>query len=360
MDTFLKLGKQEKRKFYQSQFEYYKKFNSIVLFLIVLSSLAYFISDCQLFGRFAIETLPSRLSIVVVYSIYMLVTRRSNNAYFVTIASNIIGHCVMWCTIGAIVYLPNRQYASDGFIIMQIVMLVLGFAAPFEVAAISQLMIIVNIIISNTFIGYEDFSLMISLGLPCSIGIAMAQYAFKQCYFQAYKANQKLTKMSFIDQLTGVYNRHIFDKIAPDGKIEGYNLIEYISFIIIDIDFFKKINDTYGHDVGDEVLQRLASILKEFVSGSNYVVRWGGEEFIVMLRNHTENQAYNLAEQIRKHIESNNSNMKNITISLGVAKYNNIDINSTIKSADIALYKAKTTGRNKVVKYSDMNSVKIK
>ena len=101
-------------------------------------------------------------------------------------------------------------------------------------------------------------------------------------------------------------------------------------------------------------------MLKKFVYGSNYIVRWGGEEFIVILRNHTENQAYNLAEQIRKYVESNNSNMKNITISLGVAKYNNISYDSTVKLADTALYEAKITGRNKVVKYSDMQRIKRK
>lgn len=352
-NSFLKTSKYEREKFYKTQFEYYRGFNTGIVIISVLASLTYFISDCQLFGRFANETLIPRISILIPFSIFLWLRKLNLDYKVEMLASQYIGHSIMWHTIWAIVYLPNRQYASDGFLIMQLVMLMLGFASSFEVAVVSQLMIIVNILISNTFNHYDDLNLMLSLGIPCALGIAISNYIFTQSYYETYLANNKLENLSYIDQLTGVFNRHKLDDITDGDKLKRYSLQD-ISFIILDIDFFKKINDTYGHDKGDIILKSLADILKNNVKNDGFVIRWGGEEFLIILYGYNEKTAYALAEKIRKEVENQNNGINKITISLGVCEYDFNSYKNTVKKADMALYKAKELGRNRTIKYSNM------
>ena len=349
-NTFLGLEKQERDKFYNSKFDYYKSFNNCVLFISVTSSLAYFISDCQLFGRFAIETLVPRFSILIIYLLYLLFIKKFKNYFMNILASQFVGHSIMWCTIWAIYYLPNKRYASVGFTIMQIVILMLGFASTFGVASLSQLLIIFNILVSNTFNNYEDLNLMLSLGIPCSVGIALASFVFTQSYYETYKVTNKLKKLSFVDQLTGAYNRHKLEEISINNKLNDFD--KPVSFAILDIDFFKKINDTYGHDMGDIVLRSLVDIVKEYLNDKSYIIRWGGEEFVLVLYNYDEYSAYNLVDSIRKHVENMVIDTCRITISAGVVDYTSSNYNDTINKADKALYLAKNTGRNRVIRYS--------
>jgi len=126
---------------------------------------------------------------------------------------------------------------------------------------------------------------------------------------------------------------------------------------MIDIDKFKNINDTYGHDVGDEVIKRLARNLVEYLRGSDVVARLGGEEFAVILPDSSISNAQNKAEDIRSKIENLEFKLENsptikFTVSIGVSKYNeeeDITFDYILKRADDALYEAKENGRNKVV-----------
>ena len=122
------------------------------------------------------------------------------------------------------------------------------------------------------------------------------------------------------------------------------------SIILIDIDDFKMVNDTYGHDVGDYVLQTLSNILKENVRISDIVSRWGGEEFIIICSNTDLGDCKVIAENLRVLVEETNfEKVGRKTISLGITQfYQNDDAKSIFKRADDALYKAKTTGKNKV------------
>lgn len=354
MNSFLRLNKSELREFNKSQYKYYEKFNFSVLFLSVVFSLTYFVSDCQLFGRFAFETILSRFSILIIYAGYLILVHRYKNFYFRMIASQIVGHSIMWCTIWSIYFLPNRQYASDGFLILQVVILMLGFASSFWVSAISQLLVIGNILISNTFNHYEDLSLMLSLGLPLASGIVLANYVFTQSYYERYEMTRELKRLSYIDQLTNIYNRHKLDDLIEDNKLKCKSFQD-ISVIMTDIDFFKKINDTYGHEIGDVVLQGLAKVLSTSIDSNSYAIRYGGEEFLLVLYGYNEEEAFKLAEKIRKQVEGYNNEYCKITISLGVAENNKeVDYTTVISYADKALYKAKNTGRNKTVKYSEI------
>lgn len=158
------------------------------------------------------------------------------------------------------------------------------------------------------------------------------------------------------DFLTGLNNVREFDKIFNSVSTRAIEKGEQLSLLFIDIDFFKKVNDTYGHAEGDIVLKELGEILLNTCREFDIVSRNGGEEFSVMLMDCPPQKAVNIAERIRKAVENHSfvlstGKIINITVSIGVANYPETtdDINKIKEEADSALYKAKKTGRNKVV-----------
>ena len=127
-----------------------------------------------------------------------------------------------------------------------------------------------------------------------------------------------------------------------------------LSVIIFDVDHFKQVNDTYGHDAGDYILKSVGSIVKEVIREYDYAFRMGGDEFLLLLPETNEKQASLLAERIRLRIENKklvDENKKfSVTASFGISQNRKIDtsIENIVKRADKALYKAKKTGRNKI------------
>lgn len=167
-----------------------------------------------------------------------------------------------------------------------------------------------------------------------------------------FELNQKLKKMAYIDSMTGIYNRRYFFETAT-------NMVEFakrenipLSLAIIDIDKFKKINDTYGHDIGDHVIKMLASLIIDMIEANDIFARFGGEEFILMLPERTLQQAYLFLEQIREITQECTVDQKiNFTISTGVVEMTleNETLQKAIKRADLNLYEAKEQGRNRVI-----------
>jgi len=160
-----------------------------------------------------------------------------------------------------------------------------------------------------------------------------------------------LMKLALHDQLTGLYNRHFLDEIA-DQKIASAHRHQYnLSILMVDIDHFKKINDTHGHPMGDAVLKKLGQLLGHKHRKEDIVsVRFGGEEFVIMLDQCNQAQATICAEKIRKNIEALHPEGLAITTSIGVAQLlPNERFPELIKRADEAVYKAKDNGRNCVV-----------
>ena len=151
------------------------------------------------------------------------------------------------------------------------------------------------------------------------------------------------------DSLTQIYNRNMFDRLI-DGKITKSKM-QKKSFvlIILDIDFFKKVNDTYGHLVGDEILKNLSILIKKHTRDGDLFARWGGEEFVIALDVGIE-KGVQIAESLRKYIQEEKfDSVGNITCSFGISEFIDDDtIESMIERADTALYQAKESGRNKV------------
>jgi diguanylate cyclase (GGDEF)-like protein len=171
------------------------------------------------------------------------------------------------------------------------------------------------------------------------------------------RANKKLLEISTTDYLTNISNRRHFFEIG----IKAFHLAKRenkpLSIICIDVDFFKQINDNYGHDIGDEILKLISSCMVKNVRKSDIVARTGGEEFSILLNNSDENNAFIIAEKLRTCVE-NASYIKDelevkVTISLGISqsKEEDEDLDSIISRADRALYIAKKDSRNKSVIY---------
>jgi two-component system, cell cycle response regulator len=164
-----------------------------------------------------------------------------------------------------------------------------------------------------------------------------------------------LEQMAFCDSLTGVYNRRYFDHQL---RIEMQRIQRYpssITMAFIDIDEFKQVNDTYGHQIGDRVLQGLGHLLQQNIRQIDLLARYGGEEFVIVFPNTTADEAYRIVCKLsqkvnEKPIFENNSEKLFITFSAGIAGWHpNLPIEDWIELADSAMYQAKSLGRNRVI-----------
>lgn len=155
------------------------------------------------------------------------------------------------------------------------------------------------------------------------------------------------------DGLTGMHNRRYFDDAMSEYLDQFRKIDKPIGLMILDLDHFKKVNDTYGHDVGDEVLRQIANCLQEFTRYHDVVARLGGEEFAVVAPNMSKESLFKLADRIRHAISSLNIKSGNVhlrvTMSIGLAIWDHKETaESLYKRADMQLYQAKRTGRNRV------------
>lgn len=166
-------------------------------------------------------------------------------------------------------------------------------------------------------------------------------------------AKKELERLALVDKLTNLYNRHKMDESLIMGVEEAHSHHQPLSVMMIDIDHFKPINDTYGHPIGDSVLQRVAKIITENTGKSDYCGRYGGEEFLIMCPDTDEKGAMRVAEHIRQTVETYLfDHVSHLTISVGVATLEANDTMMTlIQKSDQALYCAKNEGRNRVVAY---------
>ena len=163
--------------------------------------------------------------------------------------------------------------------------------------------------------------------------------------------NNQLEQISRHDHLTGLANRYALHERFNVEMETSSQTRQVFSIILLDVDFFKTINDEYGHDVGDEVIKQFASLLMSMVRENDMVGRWGGEEFLILCSQTTKNGAFQLADQLRRQVQSYNFPVnQQITASFGLSEYRHGEtIGDTIKRADDALYKAKRNGRNQIV-----------
>jgi diguanylate cyclase (GGDEF)-like protein len=171
---------------------------------------------------------------------------------------------------------------------------------------------------------------------------------------EALENIQLITHHANRDFLTGLYNRRYFFETMEEFMQEEESSHEQFAVGMIDIDLFKNVNDTYGHDTGDKAIIHLANILSSDTGHMDIVSRFGGEEFCVVLKNINQFSALDIFERLRKKVEnsslfSTKGEEVRFTISIGVAIYHEGSLEDTIDQADMKLYQAKHNGRNQVI-----------
>ena len=170
---------------------------------------------------------------------------------------------------------------------------------------------------------------------------------------------KKLENAAYLDALTGLYSRKHFFELAVTEIERAQRMNQSIYAAMLDLDFFKKVNDTYGHAAGDLVLKTAAEIIHKSIRTYDLLGRYGGEEFVILFTNLDTSELYTPVERVRENMEHNVTSYEGaeikITCSIGLAKYLEDDtLETTLKKADAALYAAKRAGRNQVKVYDDL------
>ncbi len=220
-------------------------------------------------------------------------------------------------------------------------------------STITVLILLLITVIWNSFFFKLDENLFIMhnfwLLSSCSFGFLIA-FLFERFSKTIFLNNERLQELTFIDNLTGLFNRKKLNEVLSTEISRCKRYEHPLGLIILDIDSFKMVNDTYGHQIGDKVLIELSTILKQHIRSTDLSVRWGGEEFVIVCLETSLEGTLILAENLREVVESYNfSSIGNKTISLGISEYKKEDTpDSLIKRADDALYLAKKNGKNRI------------
>jgi diguanylate cyclase (GGDEF)-like protein len=180
-------------------------------------------------------------------------------------------------------------------------------------------------------------------------GLIVFLYFFQKLYF-SYFESLTLRKFAFEDSLTNIANRRMLDLWLKTEIIKGNEKNIAFSLIFFDIDNFKKINDSFGHEIGDNVLKEISALIQTKIRDSDYFGRWGGEEFLIIVKDQDEAQSVQFAERLRALIENHCFvSLGKVTASFGITSSTENDSAETIiKRVDSALYLAKEKGRNRV------------
>jgi diguanylate cyclase (GGDEF)-like protein len=222
-----------------------------------------------------------------------------------------------------------------------------GRALPREVAAfpITYKEKVLGVMLLATLGNYQEDELPLVEYLTSQIGITLDNAL----------THEKVERLSVTDGLTGLFNRRHFSERIEEEFSKASRYQTPLSVLIMDVDHFKRVNDTYGHQVGDIVLIAVAQILRQSVRETDLIGRYGGEEFVVLLPHTEMEQAVAVAEKIRKAVSEKligEMDGKAVTISIGVAGMDGVEarnVDDLIRHADGALYRAKEEGRNRVV-----------
>jgi len=247
---------------------------------------------------------------------------------------------------------PEADILVSLGLIALIAYVVLRTNAAIISSSMSVLIVILYLILTTVLMHYSNLWCGWIAPVLCAIGAFIISYIIK--YIMKSRDFEQTYKLATTDGLTDLYNHRYFQEqmIVNMNNSNRYN--GKFSIVLMDIDHFKKFNDTYGHQAGDAVLRQVAQILKKSVRSSDIVCRYGGEEMVIILTNTQKPEAITTAEKICKAVAAKPFKLGDkevsVTISIGVATYpdNAPNVADMIEYADKCLYKAKEGGRNRV------------
>ena len=204
-------------------------------------------------------------------------------------------------------------------------------------------------------------SQMLTIALTFSIVLMINRKLFLEINMHSSEKEKLLLKMrrlATIDGLTGIFNRMKTEEILAKEISEFQTSANPLSVILVDVDHFKSVNDTYGHSEGDNVLRSIVSILKDNIRDSDSLGRWGGEEFLIVTPKTNVQSSYSIAQRLTKLVSNYDfANIGHVTVSMGVSTLNDGEsFCELLINADKALYRAKENGRNRVEIFDSGNS----
>jgi diguanylate cyclase (GGDEF)-like protein len=220
-------------------------------------------------------------------------------------------------------------------------------AGTFALAAI------LGLVFNFLALGSEHQTLLLGWLLVAALTSVSASFVASRILALAWDREISLEHLATIDELTGAPNRRIFASRLESEVDRCSRLASALCVVFIDIDFFKRINDDYGHQIGDRVLKEIYSRLEENLRPYDFIGRMGGDEFVMALPGTETQTAFGVAERLRESVQRIAiADLPPVTVSLGVAELeHNMDADQLLRNADIALYAAKNKGRNRTQVY---------
>lgn len=221
---------------------------------------------------------------------------------------------------------------------------------PFKHALVSAIVSSIILVISAYFFMTDtDIYTMHVFWIFCSFSFGcLGALIFDRSRKAVFYNQQELHRLAITDPLTGAFNRNQLSNVLSLEIGRGQRYGASFGCLMIDIDHFKRINDTYGHDAGDKVLQKTAQTIAQYIRDSDTLIRWGGEEFVLVVLAVEEQRLIKFCDKLRKAVEDvHHKNVGSVTVSVGATLLKLDDTQETILCrADKALYEAKASGRN--------------
>jgi len=241
----------------------------------------------------------------------------------------------------------NDTYITELYLIIFWIFTVSGMR--FYEAILSAFIVFIITVASSLHFEYSDFIMHVFWSITAfSLGF-LGAYLFDRSERNIFLREQELEKSAQTDALTGLHNRARFDSLVEQELSRMKRMNHHFACVFVDIDYFKSINDNFGHKVGDEVLIEVSELILRSVRQSDSTIRWGGEEFIVICVEMDKEGALAVCEHLRKSIDEHPfSHVGHVSISIGLTLSREDDgVDSIVQRADKALYIAKDKGRNR-------------
>lgn len=362
-DRIATIPAQFKQSYYQYQNVNQRHYLIQINLLAQLLFLVYFFIDWLLIPDVTLQSGIGRVALVLTF---MLINWLSFKYITNVLIHDLLLPVTSACAAGLWFWLlsqsnsPNvasYQYAAPIFVLLGCFAIHVRFSPSILATTLISLVIICGAIRINDVQHSVIFALVYSPMMFFSLYVCWnntlnARRGFLRAMLNEWDRHM-LSELAHTDGLTQLNNRRQFEFMA-DKKIRARRSFHSMCLLMFDVDFFKRINDNYGHDIGDEVLKKIADIARKEMRRGDILARFGGEEFVALLPESTLEDAMMIAGRLRKNIESHpvmiNNTKIHFTISIGVSRLNPdaADLHALIKEADIALYRAKQNGRNQV------------
>ena len=340
------------KRYFDDKFVFYKNLQFYTMVIACLSNIMYLSSDFDIYGGFSLSILICRIIPIVFLPVYINLFQFSNKEpYIKQFLSFFMFHLQHITTIVSCYFLGQTNHVCEGNIIFMIVIFILGICSDMKYALVSMSLFWVSFLLSSFFIQYEELSVIIVNMLPVAIGTMILLFPLNTTYKKQYEYRNQINFLAYHDWLTRLYSRNALQLFCYENTTILTR--QNVSIAIIDIDNFKKINDTKGHTYGDKCLELLADIIRSYLSKNDFAMRWGGEEFVLVIS--SNNEPFRVAENIREQIQL----QTDFTISIGLAPYTGKELEKDVMKADEALYYAKRHGKNKTIEYEKLAELNV-